>query len=188
MKQAIVPRDNFQPTIWGSWEYNPSLSYTSERKLTRSLVAMYDDASSRHLANFHSTVWGHHFLSYTSQLTEITTQEKQEQEELKEKVRNMLMETLDDSTQKLVLIDTIQRLGVAYHFHNEIETSIKNIFDTTMSQLNDDSLYVVALLIVMMVTIDGGGGYCDVTLLDVSSLRWWLTMVMVAEVVSGGDC
>ncbi|PHU14596.1 hypothetical protein BC332_15801 [Capsicum chinense] len=145
MKQAIVPRDNFQPTIWGSWEYNPSLSYTSERKLTRSLVAMDDDASSRHLANFHSTVWGHHFLSYTSQLTEITTQEKQEQEELKEKVRNMLMETLDDSTQKLVLIDTIQRLGVAYHFHNEIETSIKNIFDTTMSQLNDDSLYVVAL-------------------------------------------
>ncbi|WMV34354.1 hypothetical protein MTR67_027739 [Solanum verrucosum] len=99
--------------------------------------------NSRRLANFHSTVWGYHFLSYTP---EISTQEKLEVDELKEIFRKMLMETCDNSTQKLVLIDTIQRLGVAYHFHNEIETSIQNIFDSQLqSENNDDNLYVVAL-------------------------------------------
>jgi len=58
----------------------------------------------------------------------------------------MLVETCDNSTQKFVLIDTIQRLGVAYHFHNEIETSIQNIFDSQLqSENNNDNLYVVAL-------------------------------------------
>lgn len=60
---------------------------------------------------------------------------------------NMLMETPDNCTQKLVLIDTIQRLGVAYHFHDEIKTSIQNIFDESMFQQNHNkqNLYVVAL-------------------------------------------
>nr|XP_009794478.1 PREDICTED: germacrene C synthase-like [Nicotiana sylvestris] len=100
----------------------------------------------RPLANFHSSVWGDYFLSYTPQLTEISSQEKVEFEELKEKVRQMLVETPDNKTQKLELIDTIQRLGVAYHFENEIQTSIKNIFDASQQSENkDDNLYVVAL-------------------------------------------
>ncbi|MCD7472179.1 hypothetical protein HAX54_013187 [Datura stramonium] len=60
----------------------------------------------------------------------------------------MLVETPDYSTQKLVLIDTIQRLGVAYHFKNEIKTSVGNIFDEFEQSENkddDDDLYVVAL-------------------------------------------
>ncbi|PHU21141.1 Germacrene C synthase [Capsicum chinense] len=76
---------------------------------------------------------------------EISTQEKLELEELKEKVRKMLVETPDNSTQKLVLIDAIQRLGVAYHFKNEIKTSIQNIFDESEESNKDDDLYVVAL-------------------------------------------
>lgn len=102
--------------------------------------------NARHLASYHPTVWGYHFLSYTPQLTEISKQEKVELDELKEKVRKMLVETPDNSTQKLVLIDTMQRLGVAYHFNNEIETSIQNIFDASQQDENDvDTLYVVAL-------------------------------------------
>uniref|UniRef100_A0A1S4BGV2 Germacrene C synthase-like n=1 Tax=Nicotiana tabacum TaxID=4097 RepID=A0A1S4BGV2_TOBAC len=100
----------------------------------------------RPLANFHSSVWGDYFLSYTPQLTEISSQEKVEFEELKEKARQMLVETPDNSTQKLELIDIIQRLGVAYHFENEIQTSIKNIFDASQQSKNeDDNLCVVAL-------------------------------------------
>nr|UYW66145.1 (E)-caryophyllene synthase [Solanum elaeagnifolium] len=102
---------------------------------------------SRPLANFHSTVWGYHFLSYTPQLTEITNQEEAEVEEFKERIRKMLVEsTPEDSEQKLVLIDTIQRLGVAYHFHDEIETYIQNIFDESQFQKEkDDNLHVVSL-------------------------------------------
>ncbi|XP_015161133.1 germacrene C synthase-like [Solanum tuberosum] len=101
---------------------------------------------SRHLADFEPTLWGDHFLSYTPQQTEISSQEKVEVDELKVMIRKTLVETPDNSTQKLVLIDRIQRLGVAYHFHNEIEISIKNIFDSQLqSETNDDNLHVVAL-------------------------------------------
>ncbi|NP_001234766.1 sesquiterpene synthase 12 [Solanum lycopersicum] len=97
----------------------------------------------RPLANFHPTVWGYHFLSYTH---EITNQEKVEVDEYKETIRKMLVEAPEGSEQKLVLIDAMQRLGVAYHFDNEIETSIQNIFDASSKQNdNDNNLYVVSL-------------------------------------------
>nr|AAG41892.1 sesquiterpene synthase 2 [Solanum habrochaites] len=95
----------------------------------------------RPLANFHPTVWGYHFLYYNP---EITNQEKIEVDEYKETIRKMLVEAPEGSEQKLVLIDAMQRLGVAYHFHNEIETSIQNIFDAP-KQNNDDNLHIVSL-------------------------------------------
>lgn len=96
----------------------------------RRLMSQAMDHPSRHLADFEPTLWGHHFLSYTPQQTEISTQERVEIDEYKEMVRKTLVETPDNSRGKLVLIDAIQRLGVAYHFHKEIETSIQNIFDS----------------------------------------------------------
>ncbi|OIT36063.1 PREDICTED: germacrene C synthase-like [Nicotiana attenuata] len=144
-------------TVQSTYPYAALLGadrYKRKRRLIMTQAAAIDPSSSsgsdssRPLANFPSNVWGYHFLSYTSELTEITTQEKLELEELKEKVRKMLVDTPDNSTQKLVLIDTIQRLGVAYHFSNEIETSIQNIFDASQQSENinnDDNLYVVAL-------------------------------------------
>lgn len=96
---------------------------------------------SRPLADFEPTLWGDHFLSYTCQQTEISTQETVEVDEYKEIIRKMLVE----SEQKLVLIDTIQRLGVAYHFRNEIETSIRDIFNGKQNENDDNSLYLVAL-------------------------------------------
>nr|XP_010323000.1 (E,E)-germacrene B synthase-like [Solanum lycopersicum] len=59
----------------------------------------------RPLANFHPTVWGYHFLSYTH---EITNQEKVEVDEYKETIRKMLVEAPEGSEQKLVLIDAMQ--------------------------------------------------------------------------------
>lgn len=158
---------NVQSTFWGNHflsnskvvkiphTYNSSYAPIGSERTSMSKLkmsgAMVDSSISnttitkRPLANFHSTVWGNYFLSYTPRLTEIGTQEKLELEELKEKVRKMLVETPDNSTEKLVLIDTIQRLGVAYHFKNDIKTSIQNIFDESDQSNNDDDLYIVAL-------------------------------------------
>ena len=62
-------------------------------------------------------------------------------------VRNMFSQTPEDSTYKLELIDLIQRLGVEYHFKNEIEESLKYIHDNYMQQnsKDDEDLSTVAL-------------------------------------------
>ncbi|KAG5601242.1 hypothetical protein H5410_032612 [Solanum commersonii] len=79
----------------------------------------------RPLANFHPTVWGYHFLSYTPK---ISNQEKVEVDEYKETIRKMLVEAPEGSEQKLVLIDAMQRLGMAYHFDNKLKHPFKTFF------------------------------------------------------------
>ncbi|KAG5601082.1 hypothetical protein H5410_032452 [Solanum commersonii] len=51
----------------------------------------------RHLVNYHPTVWGYHFLSYTPVI-----------DEYKETIRKMLVEAPEGSEQKLVLIDAME--------------------------------------------------------------------------------
>uniref|UniRef100_A0A1S3ZJY2 Germacrene C synthase-like n=1 Tax=Nicotiana tabacum TaxID=4097 RepID=A0A1S3ZJY2_TOBAC len=146
----FLPKNYSKLTIKHKYSYANSTG--REKKMSAAMVdSTFSSSSSttsteRPLANFHSSVWRDYFLSYTPQLTEITRQERVELEELKEKVRQMLVETPNNSTQKLELIDTFQRLGVAYHFKNEIKTSIQNIFNASQQSENeDDNLYVIAL-------------------------------------------
>ena len=53
---------------------------------------------------------------------------EQQVQQLKE-VRKMLITDDDDSEQKLLLIDAIQRLGVAYHLESEIDEALQLVFD-----------------------------------------------------------
>ncbi|KAH6781400.1 hypothetical protein C2S51_006693 [Perilla frutescens var. frutescens] len=94
---------------------------------------------------YHPSVWGDYFLAYTSDLTKISVAEQQEHERQKEEIRkNFLQQTQDDSTLKLELIDSIQRLGVGYHFEKEIHNSLQYIYEYYGTKNNDD-LRVVAL-------------------------------------------
>ncbi|KAL0443444.1 UNVERIFIED_CONTAM: Germacrene-D synthase [Sesamum latifolium] len=61
-------------------------------------------------------------------------------------VRKLLAGTPDDSLHKLQLIDAIQRLGVNYHFEEEIDKSLRCMHDTYLERSNEDNdLRIVAL-------------------------------------------
>jgi hypothetical protein len=72
----------------------------------------------------------------------------QKVQELKEAVRRMLASPVEKLSQKLNLIDVIQRLGVSYQFENEIEKALQQLhitFHDSNDHENDDDLYTVAL-------------------------------------------
>ncbi|CAL9017350.1 unnamed protein product [Prunus brigantina] len=103
----------------------------------------------RRSANFSPSVWGYHFLSYASMETNIKA--KQRAQELKEKVKMITMAPVKKPSQKLDLIQDIQRLGVSHHFENEIEELLQQIHNSSHDstepgdQETDNELYTAAL-------------------------------------------
>ena len=56
----------------------------------------------------------------------------------------MLVAPMDNSNQKLPLIDAVQRLGVSYHFEKEIEDVLETIYHIDSNVVEND-LYTTAL-------------------------------------------
>ncbi|XP_057792628.1 bicyclo-germacrene synthase-like [Salvia miltiorrhiza] len=98
----------------------------------------------RKSAKCHPSVWGDYFLVYNSDNTKIADAEQEELAKQKEKVRKLLDQTPNDSTYKMELIDTIQRLGVEYHFEKEIKGSLQYIHENSKEK-DDLNLSSVAL-------------------------------------------
>ncbi|KAE8125689.1 hypothetical protein FH972_020467 [Carpinus fangiana] len=108
--------------------------------------------TNRRTGNFSPSIWGDRFLKSASELETDDHNEKinQQVQELEEKVRKMLMAPGEGSSQKLNLIDAIQRLGVSYHFENEIQEILQQLHKSTLHDSpdhedDDDDLYSVAL-------------------------------------------
>ncbi|KAK9266319.1 hypothetical protein L1049_001659 [Liquidambar formosana] len=101
----------------------------------------------RHSAKFRPSIWGDHFMTYTSNDLSIDATMTKQIEELKAAVRRKLVAAADKPSKKLNVIDTIQQLGLAYHFKIEIEEALEHIFHTYHAENNDegDDLYHVAL-------------------------------------------
>ncbi|KAH1083850.1 hypothetical protein J1N35_023611 [Gossypium stocksii] len=101
----------------------------------------------RHLSKFKPSFWGNIFLSSPSQM-EMDAETQQEYEELKQEVRRMLVANTDKSSQKLPIIDAVQRLGVAYHFEKEIEEALEIIYHHHCNHIeidgDGDDLYTTA--------------------------------------------
>ncbi|XP_030943830.1 (-)-germacrene D synthase-like [Quercus lobata] len=101
----------------------------------------------RRSANYRPSLWGDHFLSYSNK-SEETIDDSEQVQGLKEEVQRMLMAPIDNLLEKLELIDAIQRLGVSYHFEDEIDEVLQQIHRyhyTCDVQESDDALYTIAL-------------------------------------------
>ncbi|MBA0603935.1 hypothetical protein Gorai_001929, partial [Gossypium raimondii] len=93
-------------------------------------------------ADFHPGIWGDIFLNCPNEDIDTATQLRYE--ELKEEVRRMLVAPMGDSSnQKLPLIDAVQRLGVYYHFEEEIEDALEATYHDNNDVDND--LYTTSL-------------------------------------------
>ncbi|KAK9155954.1 hypothetical protein Sjap_003434 [Stephania japonica] len=80
----------------------------------------------RRSANFHPTVWGDYFLNYKCHHVAIRAC-ADEIKKLKEEVRGILKEAQNEPSEQLTLIDSLQRLGISYHFEIEIEEALKQV-------------------------------------------------------------
>ena len=69
---------------------------------------------------------------------------------LKEGVREMLLHPTKILVGKMHLIDSIQRLGVSYHFEHEIDDMLQHIHDSYVENgritIADDDLHTLALM------------------------------------------
>ncbi|KAJ6874840.1 valencene synthase-like [Populus alba x Populus x berolinensis] len=96
----------------------------------------------RRTANYHPSIWGDQFISRLPKDKVQEAIELQEIEKLREQFKRELLAS--NSSQKLDLIDAIQRLGVAYHFETEIEEALQHIYNNRID-MEDDDLYNTAL-------------------------------------------
>lgn len=100
-------------------------------------------------ADYHPSIWGDRFLLYSENCLEVDVGMGQRLEALKERVRNKLVGNFDNSSQQLNFIDAIHHLGVAYHFKNDIDTTLHKVYETTSHSVQYkaiDDLYTVSLL------------------------------------------
>nr|WBO38677.1 terpene synthase 6 [Aquilaria agallochum] len=101
--------------------------------------------TNRPFANFQADIWGEHFVS--SPILPLETKHAWEHQKLKEQVRELLLAGLDRPWEQLDLIDSIQRLGVAYHFENEIENLLQGIHKNLDNCLEENNnLHGISLL------------------------------------------
>ncbi|KAK6129778.1 hypothetical protein DH2020_036485 [Rehmannia glutinosa] len=102
----------------------------------------------RPVANFSPSLWGDLFTSCSVDHSQVPECYAKEIDILKEKVRRMIVANDKKLQEKLILIDTIERLGLSYHFEKEIQEQLQLTFNGYFKLENDqenDDLFVTAL-------------------------------------------
>ncbi|PPS10156.1 hypothetical protein GOBAR_AA10484 [Gossypium barbadense] len=109
-------------------------------------TSIEDDSKIRRSANYHLPIWDY---DYVQSLRDDFVQDESYNErasKLQEEVR-MMLGNMVDSLEKLELIDTLQRLGLSYHFEAEINKTLKNISIDRIGTVawKKDNLYATVL-------------------------------------------
>ncbi|KAH9614747.1 hypothetical protein KSS87_019900 [Heliosperma pusillum] len=103
----------------------------------------------RQTANFDPSVWGDFFVTYACDNKNIQVW-REEAKMLKEEVQKMLKDdfTIEHLSEKLSIIDAVERLGIAYHFETEIQDMLQRVFELFNDEINHQhyELVTVALL------------------------------------------
>ncbi|GAB4827088.1 hypothetical protein Ancab_033971, partial [Ancistrocladus abbreviatus] len=113
-----------------------------------SLMSSNQEAIPRPLAHFPPDMWGDRFINFNAQnYSEKLEGYAKEISVLKERVRAKLVDHSITHTEKMKLIDAVERLGVAYHYEKEIEELVQQIFEayTRNNFEGDTDLYTTAL-------------------------------------------
>ncbi|KAK9209485.1 hypothetical protein WN944_001851 [Citrus x changshan-huyou] len=90
----------------------------------------------RRSSDYHPSIWGDHFINVSSNDKYLTAEVEKRFETLKAEVKKLLMSnnTAWKTIEEIVtLVDQLQRLGVAYHFENEIKEALQSIYNSRVN-------------------------------------------------------
>ncbi|MBA0880402.1 hypothetical protein Goshw_015105 [Gossypium schwendimanii] len=134
---------------WKSFSYDGSsfrklTVFSASQSDTTNKTSIEDANITRRSANYHPSIWDYGYVQ--SLRNDFDESYQVRASKLKEEVRMMLGNVVDP-LEKLELIDTLQRLGLSYHFDAEINKTLKNISTDRINTVawKKDNLYATAL-------------------------------------------
>ncbi|KAL2466460.1 Alpha-humulene/(-)-(E)-beta-caryophyllene synthase [Abeliophyllum distichum] len=99
----------------------------------------------RPVANFSPSLWGEQFINFSFD-AELAEKYDKEIEGFKSEVRSMLTAPGKEMVETMNLIETLERLGISYHFADEIEELLERFFNLNTNYEDEAyDLYTVAL-------------------------------------------
>ncbi|XP_058727505.1 terpene synthase 10-like isoform X2 [Vicia villosa] len=122
--------------------WNSNFHRTTQCKATYEVANDHSQTVPRRTFKFQPSIWTYDYIqSLSSEYTKVTYKEQNLM--LREKVR-MMFKKMESEIDQLEFIDVLQRLGVDYHFKNEIRNMLDNIHNTQTSNLKNN-LYGTSL-------------------------------------------
>ncbi|MFS7947693.1 putative lyase [Helianthus anomalus] len=99
----------------------------------------------RSLANFPPSIWGDRFLLFSLDNSKLEAYSKA-MGQPKEELRRLILNPLMDSNEKLSLIYSVYRLGLAYLFTKDIDGQIDKLFNQlNMQDYDETDLYTISI-------------------------------------------
>ncbi|KAL2466456.1 Alpha-humulene/(-)-(E)-beta-caryophyllene synthase [Abeliophyllum distichum] len=99
----------------------------------------------RPVANFSPSLWGEQFINFAFD-TELADKYDKEIEGFKSEVRSIITAPGNEMEKTMNLIETLERLGISYHFADEIEELLERFFNLNTNYEDEAyDLYTVAL-------------------------------------------